>query len=98
MVLTVWQSELLTVMPLTILMVALVQSAEEDDDISLTGFLHGLSREFCSTTGLIETTAYGHTIVTLHSVAHIPTGEIHLAVLETLTDTVERQDLTLYLQ
>ena len=85
-------------MTLTVLMIALVQSTYKDDHISLTGFLDSLLQEFFLRAHLIETAAYGDTIVTLYGVAHIATSIIDLGIGETRTDTVEGKNLLLHLQ
>ena len=63
-------------MALTVLMVALVQTSDEDDDISLLSLCHSLSGKFFLRTGLIERTAYCHAIVTLYGVSHITTDVV----------------------
>ena len=64
------------VVALAVLMVALVQSANEDDDISLTGFLHGLADQLVLGACLVERAPYGDAVVALHGVAHVATGVV----------------------
>ena len=61
-------------MSLTVLIVALVKSTEEDDHIGLLGLDHSLSPQFLGRTSLIERAPHGHTIVALDGVTDIATG------------------------
>ena len=58
-------------MTLAVLMVALVEATDEDDDISFTGLFYCLSSEFGLSAGLIERTAYSNAVVALDGIANV---------------------------
>ena len=74
--LTIGQLILLAVVTLTILEVTLVQTSEEDDDISLLGFFHSLSSQLSLRTGLAKAATYRHAIKALDGITHIATSVV----------------------
>ena len=102
-VLTVWQLVLVTVVPFTILIVTLVQTADEDHHISLLGFFKSLRLQFCRRACLVKRTSNGNTIETLNRVTDIAAGVIEPHPLplskgrgEFRVDTIQWQDLVLH--
>ena len=74
LILSVRQTILATVVPLTVLIVALVKSTEEDDHIGLLGLGHCLCLQLLGRASLIERAPHGHTVVALDGVTDIATG------------------------
>ena len=75
LVLAVGQRILLAVVALAVLVVALVQPAEDDDHVGLAGFLHSLAAQLLRRAGVAERAAHGDAVVALHGVAHVATGK-----------------------
>ena len=61
-------------MPFAVLMVALIQAAEDDHIVGLTGFRYGLVYQHLCRAVLRDATSHCHIVVTLHGVAHVTTG------------------------
>ena len=76
LVLSVWQIVKQAVVTFAVLMIALVQTSDENDDISIFCLFHSLCREFGLRTGLIERTAYGDAVVALDGIANVATSII----------------------
>ena len=87
-------------MTLTVLIVALVQTAEHNHIIGTLCLLYSLSQQFFCAAGLGDATTYRHAVIALHRIADIATCVITLHTkLGTLgCQSVERQDLLLNLQ
>ena len=61
-------------MTFAVLMVALVEATEKDNDISLTGLFYCLSSEFGLSAGLVERTSYSDAVVALDGIADVTTS------------------------
>ena len=92
-------------MPFAILIVTLVQTADEDHHISLLGFFKSLRLQFCRRACLVKRTSNGNTIETLNRVTDIAAGVIEPHPLplskgrgEFRVDTIQWQDLVLHFQ
>ena len=85
-------------MTLTVLIVALVQSAKDNHHIGLLCLLNGLGNQLVGRAHLVERATYRHAIIALNRIAHVTTGKVNLCLLETTADAIEGQDLLLHLQ
>ena len=76
-VLTVWQSILLAVMTLTVLIVALVQTTEYDDIVGTLGLLYSLRQQLVGTASFGNATAHCDAIVALNGIADVAAGVVN---------------------
>ena len=99
-ILTVGQVHRLAVVALGILVVALVQAAEDDDVVGLFGLSHGFGDEGVGTAAVGQRLTSGHAVVVAGGVAHIAAGIVHLdaGACQTGLEAVERQNLVLCLE
>ena len=67
-------------MTFTVLIGGLVESAEENHHIGLTGFLHRLGSEFGLRACLIKRPAYRHAVEALNRITDIAAGVVTLNI------------------
>ena len=87
-------------MPLAVLVVALVEAAEDYHVVGSAGFLHRLGQEHIGRPRLSDAAPHVHPVVALHCVAHISAGIVacHTLAFEPRLEGIERQSLALHFQ
>ena len=100
LVLIIGQGERLAVVALGILIVALVESAEEHHVVGLARLVNGLGYKLLGRAAVSKLLSCGHAVVLACDVANISAGIVNLDVhaFETSLQTVERQFLMLRLE
>ncbi len=99
LVLVVGQLHLLAVVPLAVLIVGLVEPAEDDDVVGSPGFLHGFADELVGGALVLKVLTRGDTVVAAAHVAHIAAGIVHLHLaLQTVFQALQGRYLVLCLQ
>ena len=96
-ILGIGQSIFFTVVSLTILIVALVQSSDNDNIVGFHCFAHGLAEDFAFAPGVGQVLSGGHAIIRSRGVAHISTGILH-TVSQTFFQALPRRNLMLCFQ
>ena len=78
-ILSVWQFHSFTVMPLTVLIVTLVQATEDNHIVSGFSLLHGFFHQLFGLPVVFQVLSRSDTVIVAGYIAYIPTGIVNLA-------------------
>ena len=99
LVLAVWQVEAFAVSVLAVLMIALVQTTEEQHHIGIAGHTQSLVAKLLGRTRVVEVLTGHHTVVFAGGITYIAAGINYFSlVAHALFESVERSDLITGLQ